>query len=173
MKKPLYVRELSEAERGGLRAGLKSKSGFSVRRSQMLLMSGEEKLKVDEIGGRLGCTGQAVREAIHAFEKEGLACLEAKSHARKSDQRAYDEAAQAHLSALIHESPRAYGYERSVWNLSLLGEVSYRQGWVKSEVDADTVGDTLKRMGITWRRAKGWISSPDPHYEAKKKGGIG
>jgi hypothetical protein len=44
--KPLYVRPLSEAERQVLRQHLKSANGFTVRRAQMLLMSGEEGLKV-------------------------------------------------------------------------------------------------------------------------------
>jgi|GEM_PF-5004827 len=74
----IYARELPEEERTQLRRSLKSGNGFTVCRAQMILKSADEGLKVDEIGKRLGCTGQTVREAIHAFDREGLNCLEAK-----------------------------------------------------------------------------------------------
>jgi hypothetical protein len=53
--KPLYARELTDEERQVLRQSLKSSNGFTVRRAQMLLMSADEQLKVDEIGRRVGC----------------------------------------------------------------------------------------------------------------------
>ena len=52
--KPLYARKLTDEERQVLRQSLKSRNGFAVRRAQMLLMSADEQLKVDEIGGRVG-----------------------------------------------------------------------------------------------------------------------
>jgi hypothetical protein len=59
--KPLYARTLTDEERQVLRQSLKSSNGFTVRRAQMILMSADERLKVDEIGRRVGCKGQAVR----------------------------------------------------------------------------------------------------------------
>lgn len=56
----------------------------------MILMSANGHLKVDEIGRRLGCSGQAVREAIHAFGQEGIASLERKTSGRPDDQRAFE-----------------------------------------------------------------------------------
>jgi len=38
----------------------------------MVLLSADEQVKVDEIGRRVGCLGQAVRQTIHAFHTEGL-----------------------------------------------------------------------------------------------------
>jgi len=31
----------------------------------------------------------------------------------------------------------------------------------------------MKKNGVSWKRAKDWISSPDPNYELKKNSGIG
>ena len=42
-----------------------------MRRAHMILMSADENLTVNEIGRRLGCSGQAVREALHACDAEG------------------------------------------------------------------------------------------------------
>jgi transposase len=134
----------------------------------MILMSADEQLKVDEIGRRLGCTGQTVREAIHAFEQEGVGCLARKSSARPDDQRAFDDAAREALRERIRQSPRAYGYDQSLWNLATLAEASHREGLTDRVMSAQTVSDTLRSMGIHWRRVRQWINSPDPHYEVKK-----
>jgi hypothetical protein len=109
--KPLYVRELTDEERDILHQSLKSRDGFRVRRAQMILMSADEHLKVDEIGRRVGCQGQAVRVAIHAFHDNGLACLEAGSHGRHDDQRAFDDGAREQLRQLIRHSPRDFDYD--------------------------------------------------------------
>ena len=134
----------------------------------MILMSADERLKVDEIGRRLGCTGQAVREAIHAFAQEGVACLERKSSARPDDQRAFGDAAREKLREMVRQSPRTYGYDQSLWTLATLAEASYRAGLTDRVVSAQTVSDTLRSMGISWRRVRQWVNSPDPQYEVKK-----
>ena len=171
--KPLYARPLTEAERATLRHKLKSADGLTVRRAQMIRMSAEEGLKVDEIGGRLGCHGQTVRETLHAFQAEGLKGLEPKSKGRPDDQRAFDDEARTHLRELIRQSPRAIGYEASLWTLKLLAQASYEQGLTRHPVSGETVRATLVAMGIRWKRAKHWITSPDPDYERKKSAVIG
>jgi hypothetical protein len=32
----------------------------------------------------------------------------------------------------------------------------------------ETMRQTLSRLGINWKRAKPWITSPDPLYQEKK-----
>jgi len=166
--KRLYAHPLTQDERRALRAGLKSNAGFTVRRSQLLLLSADDHLTVTAIGHRLGCTGQAVREAIHAFEQAGLTCLHAKSKARHDDQRALDETARSQLGELIRQSPRQYGYAQSHWTLELLAAVCATQGWTQTRVHKDTISATLRAIGIRWTRAKGWLTSPDPAYKVKK-----
>lgn len=171
--KPLYARPLTQAERKTLHQSLKSPDGFSVRRAHMLLLSADEGMKVEAIGRRLGCRGQAVREAIHAFHTDGLACLQRKSRARLDDQRALDDRACERLKELIRLSPRTLGYDTSLWTLELLAEVSHREGLSDHLVHPDTISATLQYLGIQWKRAKHWIHSPDPDYAVKKNDGIG
>ena len=166
--KRLTIRELTEDERQGLKAGLKAREGFTVRRSQIVLLSAEDQLSPAVIGARVGCTREAVRKVLHAFEREGVACLQPKSRARHDDQRAFTDTAQEQLREVVHQSPRQHGYEVSYWTLAMLAEVSYQRGWVAQPVHPDTVGATLHRMGFGWKRAKRWISSPDPQYAVKK-----
>ncbi len=139
----------------------------------MLLMSADEHRKVDEIGRRVGCQGQAVRVAIQAFHEKGLACLEAGTHARHDDQRAFNDAAREQLRELIQHSPREFNYATSLWTLDLLAQVSFEQGLTAALVTGETVRATLEAMGITWQRAKHWITSPDPNYTVKKSAATG
>lgn len=171
--KPLYARPLTDEERAGLRQSLKSKHGFTVRRAHMLLLSADEQLKVDMIGERLGCQGQALREAIHAFHREGLACLQPKPKGNRQDQRALNEAARQQLGELVRRSPRELGYDTSLWTLPLLAEACLKQGLVTSAITGETVRATLVAMGIMWRRAKQRISSPDLQYARKKSAATG
>jgi transposase len=171
--KPLYARPLTDEEREVLRQSLKSSNGFTVRRAQMLLLSADEGLKVDAIGERVGCQGQAVRQAIHAFHREGLSCLQAKAKGNPTDRRALDDAAREQLRELIRRSPRDLGYETSLWTLALLAQACFEQGITATQVSGETIRATLAAMGISWRRVKQFINSPDPHYTVKKSGETG
>lgn len=171
--KPLYARPLTDEERQILRQRLKSANGFTVRRAQMLLMSADDHLKVDDIGQRLGCQGQAVRQAIHAFRQAGLKCLEPKAKRNRTARRALNATARQQLRDLIRRSPRELGHETSLWTLPLLAQACLAQGLVATPITGETLRATLVAMGIQWRRAKQRITSPDRHYGAKKNGGTG
>lgn len=171
--KPLYARSLTDEERQVLRQSLKSSSGFTVRRAQMLLLSADEGMKVEAIGQRVGCQGQAVRQAIHAFHRDGLNCLEAKAKGNPTDRRALDDAAREHLRELLRRSPRDLGYATSLWTLDLLAQACFEQGLTATRVTGETLRATLAAMGISWRRVKQFIHSPDPQYTVKKNGATG
>jgi len=49
-----------------------------------------------------------------------------------------------------------------------LAQVSYEQGLSPQVVTGETIRATLLRFGIRWKRAKRWITSPDPEYLRKK-----
>jgi hypothetical protein len=72
MKRPIFVRPLSDAERETLEAGLRSPDAFTLRRCQILLASsrGENAYRIAQ--GELGYNPQTARNAIHAFNEKGL-----------------------------------------------------------------------------------------------------
>src|SRR3954453_540104 len=78
MKAPLFVRALTAAERQQLRAGLRSAESFTARRCQILLAS-DNGLRPAQIARHLSCAVGTVRNAIHAFAREGITCLQEKS----------------------------------------------------------------------------------------------
>jgi transposase len=136
-------------------------------------MSAEEGLKAGDIGQRLRCSDQCVRDAIHAFEAEGLQCLHEKSRARHSPQATFDGAGREWLKSLIQQSPRSFGYDSSLWTLDLLAELAHQQGYSERQVNPETVGRALAQAGIEWKRAKQRINSPDADYVGKKSDATG
>jgi transposase len=165
----LYARQPTAEERRELEAGLQSDSALTLRRCQIILLSVDEQLKVQAIGQRIGRSDQTVREVIHAFNEEGVRCVYAQPRGRQDDQRAFDDAAREQLRAMIRQSPREFGHDTSLWTLELIAAVSYEQGLTTWRVHKDTVSETLRQMGMPWKRAKRKIQSPDPNYTSKKK----
>jgi transposase len=171
MKAPMYVRALSPAEQAGIGAGLRSSNAFTLRRSQILLASSREQ-RSKEIALNLGCATQTVRNAIHAFEQKGLACLKPESSRPKTVQAQFNPARCEALRALLHQSPRTFGKAISCWTLELAAEVCFEQRLTVNQVSIETIRLALKRLGVGWQRAKHWITSPDPEYVRKKNGGM-
>ena len=168
MQTPLFVRALSPQERGRLEAGLRSTDAFVLRRCQILLASARGE-RVPRIATQLGCDEQTVRNAIHAFNRCGVAALQARCSRPHTTDPAFDAQQALRLRALVRQSPRAFGQPTSVWTLALLAQVSVAEGLTqRAHVSGETIRTTLKWAGLDWTRAKGWISSPDPAYAAKK-----
>jgi len=168
MRTPIFVRPLTDAEREALTAGLRSKDTFVLRRCQILLGSARGE-RAPQIATHLGCDDQTVLDGIHAFNARGLDALARRSsRAHHPRPQAFPGERAEQLRALLHRSPRDFGHPTSVWTLELAAEVSWAQGLTTTRVSDETVRLTLKRLGIGWKRAKHWITSPDPAYARKK-----
>jgi transposase len=167
MKPPIYVRELSDAERTALEAGVRSADGFTVRRSEILLASAAGQ-RPREIAHQLHCGRQTVREAIHAFETGGLACLKRGSSVPLTVTPVLTAEKRERVQAILHQSPRTFGKPSSQWTLKLVAEVCQEQGLSEQRLSEPTILDAIVRLGVRWKRAKHWIVSPDPEYAAKK-----
>ena len=166
-KTPIYVRSLSDDERTALTAGLRSRDAFVMRRCQILLASANGK-RASQIGAELGCDTDTVLNAINAFNLAGLDALIAKSCRPKTIHVAFDAGRAERLRGLLHRSPRDFGRQTSRWTLALDAEVSFEQGLTAERVSGETVRMALQRLGMHWKRAKQWITSPDPEYVRKK-----
>jgi transposase len=172
MKPPLFVRPLSEPERVSLREGLRSPDAFTLRRCQVLLAS-DKGQRPARIAALLGCSSQAVRNALRAFVAEGLACLRPKSKRPRTIHAAWPRSRDEDLRAMLHQSPRNLGKQTSLWTLDLAAQVCFEKGWTKRLLSGEAIRQTLKRLGVGWKRAKHWLVSPDPAYAVKKKRATG
>jgi len=168
MKPPIFVRSLTSDEHTALHAALRATDAFCLRRAQYLLASAKGQTP-KQIATTYGGCVQSVRNAIKAFETAGLGCLTQGSHRPQRIAALFGEAELARLQVLLHQSPRTFGKETSVWTLTLLAEVSFEQGLTPKQVSLETIRRALARLGANWRRAKHWITSPDPLYALKKR----
>jgi transposase len=171
MQTPLCIRPLTADERATLEAGLRSSSAFTVRRCQILLASAEGQ-STTTMAHQLRCTDQTVRNTIHAFHQRGLAVLQPLSSRPHTPSTIFDVGTCESLRALLQQSPRTFGKPTSRWTLSLAAEVSFAQGLTPRLVSDETIRLALRRLRVSWKRAKHWITSPDPAYLRKKKDAI-
>jgi transposase len=169
MKPPLFIRPLSQSERVALREGLRSADAFTLRRCQILLAS-DRGQRPAGIAASLGCSSQAVRNALKAFASEGLACLRQKPTRPKTIHAAWPKSRDEDLRALLHQSPRNHGKPTSLWTLELAAQVCFEKGWTQRRLSGEAIRQILKRLGVGWKRAKHWLVSPDPLYARKKNG---
>jgi transposase len=172
MHPPIFVRDLSDPERAQLQASLRAPSAFTLRRAQIILASAAGH-RPRQIASGLRCAPQTVRNAIHAFNANGLAALSAGSSRPKSAVPVLNGAKLEQLRALLHHSPRTFGLARSTWTLALLARVAHEQGLSLAVLSIETIRQALHRLKIRWRRAKHWLTSPDPAYTRKKTDATG
>jgi transposase len=167
VRKPIFIRPLTEEEEQRIQAGLRSSEAFVLRRCQILLASARGE-RAPEIGKQLGCNDQTVRNVIHGFNSSGLSVLQEGSSRPHQLRTSISEPDCQRLQDLLHRSPRDFGYDQGQWTLEMAAQVSYAQGLTAGPVSTETIRRTLRRLKTNWKRAKHWMTSPDPLYAQKK-----
>lgn len=172
MKPPIFIRPLDAGEQQQLEDALHTTEAFRLRRAQYLLAS-QRGMLPRQIAKTYGGCEQNVRNVLHAFNTVGLECLTQKSRRPKTTRPQLAGKNLERLQHLLHQSPRTFGKNQSIWTQNLLAEVSYEDGITEQPVCDETIRRALSRLGANWKRAKHWITSPDPQYALKKSGESG
>ena len=167
MRKPIFIRPLTVDERQHIQKGLRSSDAFVLRRCQILLASARGE-RAPVIARQLGCDDQTVRNVIKGFNGAGLSVLQEGSSRPHHLRSTFTEEGCQRLQDLLHRSPHDFGRDRGMWTLELAAQVSFEQGIITTEVSTESVRRALKRLKTNWKRAKHWITSPDPLYLQKK-----
>ena len=168
MKEPIFIRPLTADEQQFIQAGLRSSSAFVLRRCQILLASARRE-HASAIATTLGCDDQTVRNVIKGFNQRGLAILKKESCRPHRLRTSIPDEALPQLRDLLHRSPREFGLDRGLWSLPLAAKLCFEQGLVTAPITGASVRRALKRLEVSWKRAKHWITSPDPMYLQKKR----
>src|SRR5918999_1307724 len=135
MKRPIFMRPLSDAERETLEAGLRSPDAFTLRRCQILLASDRGK-NAYQIAHELGCNPQTARNAIHAFNQKGLPeALRPGSKHPHTVHRAFAPQQAEALREMLHRSPREFGRESSLWTYFRDGGTGRLRGGAHTKAD--------------------------------------
>lgn len=172
MKLPMSIGPLSSPQRQRLEQGLRSRDALELRRCQILLASARGE-RPSQIAAHVGGTAQTVRNTRRAYRAEGALCLRAHSSRPKHTTPLLADAQGERRRALLHDSPRTFGKTPSRWTLALVAAVCLEQGLTPRTASVETIRRALQRLGVSWKRAKHWITSPDPRYAAKKSNAIG
>ena len=170
LRTPIFVRPLADAERQALTAGLRSSDAFVLRRCQIVLASARGE-RAPRIAEQVGGDDQTVLAGRHAVNAQGLAALQpGSSRPHHPPARAFPDERAEQWRALLHRRPRYFGHPTSLWTRDLAAEVSGAQGLTPTLGTGEAIRTTLLRLGIGWKRATQWITSPDPE-DVRKKGG--
>src|SRR3954449_13391641 len=172
MDPPIFVREPSAAGRARLEAGLRASDAFTVSRAQIVLASAEGR-RPRAITRDLRCATQTVRNGIRAFNAAGLEALTAGSSRPRSAAPVLGAAERERLRAILHQPPRAFGHARSTWTLDPLARAAHGQGLSPTVLSGETIRQALLRLGVGWKRAERWLTSPDPAYAQKNVAATG
>jgi transposase len=108
-----------------------------------------------------------VYDWVKRYRAEGVAGLKNKpGRGRKpafSPKHAAPEAAKMALLHVLRRSPERFGYTQSRWNLRrLLAQCA----WLRLKTEAG-LWQLLKRLGISYKRGRDYVHSPDRHYWPK------
>jgi hypothetical protein len=85
-----------------------------------------------------------------------------------ADEQAALEARRNQLRTLLHQSSRVFDKPTSIWTLALAAEACFAEGITPRLVSGETIRTAIHALGMSWKRAKHWITSPAPEYAQKK-----
>src|SRR5260370_17632476 len=86
----------------------------------------------------IGCHEQTVRNAIADFHQRGLTALQPKSSRPHTTHEVFDAEARERLRALLHQSPRAFDKDTSIWTLDLAAELRVTSGIATPPIHTQT-----------------------------------
>lgn len=138
-----------------------------LRRCQIVLASARGERAI-AIAHQLSCDDQTVRTVIKKCNTEGGGVLQAGSSRPHRLQTVMDVQAMKHVPPILRRPPRDFGKGQSLWSLEALAQVCFEQGLTARLVTIEGMRKILRRVDITWKRAKHRINSPDAQDESKK-----
>ena len=162
----LYVPSLSEEQKAELDEQYRKTAVPRVRtRAQMVLLSAEKKLKVDEIADIVRESSVTVLRWLHRYIAEGIqGLMDAPRAGRRS---ILTDEFRKRLLEVVRRRPRSLELEYSMWTLQRLADFMAEDTGMR--VSTETIRRALAKEDIVFSRPQHTISSPDPEYQIKKR----
>jgi transposase len=134
-------------------------------RAQMVLLSAEKKLKVDEIADIVRESSVTVLRWLHRYMAEGIqGLMDAPRSGRSS---ILTDQFRKRLLEVVRRRPRSLELEFSMWTLQRLADFMAED--TGHRVSTETLRRALAKEDIVFSRPQHTISSPDPEYQVKKR----
>jgi transposase len=162
----LYIPSLSEEQKVELDELYRKTEVPRVRtRAQMVLLSAEKKLKVDEIAEIVRESSVTVLRWLHRYMAEGMQGLLDAPRAGRSS--ILTDEFRKRLLEVVRRRPRSLELEFSMWTLQRLADFMAEDTGIR--VSTETIRRALAKEDIVFSRPQHTISSPDPEYQVKKR----
>jgi transposase len=170
---PLHVR-LSPEERRELAAALRDPPDVRTYRRMKLVQLSDRGYLVEHLASLFDLHHQAVRRALHAYARGGLAALPAAPRSGRPPKLPAEyrggEVSRPAWQRVLDRRPSTIPELETpshVWTLALLAR--YLRVFHQVEVAESTVYLALSRAGFRRGRTKLTVTSPDPDYEVKRQ----
>ena len=162
----LYVPSLSEEQKAELDELYRKTAVPRVRtRAQMVLLSAEKKLKVDEVADIVRESSVTVLRWLHRYIAEGIQGLMDAPRAGRNS--ILTDEFRKRLLEVVRRRPRSLELEYSMWTLQRLADFMAEDTGIR--VSTETIRRALAKEDIVFSRPQHTISSPDPEYQIKKR----
>ena len=161
----LYVHSITSEESEILDHWERADSVVGYRRARILRLS-EAGWKCEQIANVLGTHVETVRQTIKDFNEGGIPAIAPRPRSGGSQPVYTDDVGEA-VETLVRQQPPAE-QERATWTLVGLSEAVAAEFEHIDTISHEAVRRLLSRRGITYRRAKEWLTSPDPLYAVHK-----
>ena len=133
-------------------------------RARLILLAVQGRLR-GEIAQRLGCTSDTVRKWVDRFNAEGALGLFDRPRSGAPDRHTGEAAWQVVEAATTR--PDTLGLPFSSWTLAKLRR--YLGERPQIFLSREGLRQLLARHGLSWKKAKSWQQSTDPHFAARKE----
>jgi transposase len=175
MSEPVRARRLSQDEGQYLLRLVRRGKHDSIRfRRALVIMASASGTTVPAIARLVAAAEDTVRDVIHAFNAQGLACLGPRWAGGRP--RRITDADTTLIVSTATARPRKLGLPFTHWSLrKLVGYLTGRYGrtnpqWVPARmvrIGRERLRQILHGHGITFQRTRTWKESHDPDLEAK------
>jgi transposase len=134
-------------------------------RDQIVLLSGENGLKVEESSQIVRESYITVLRCLKRYQAEGIEGLMDAHRIGRSTSMTEDY--RKRLKEVVRRRPRSLGLEYSMWTLRRLADYLVEETGIR--VSYETIRRELAKEDIVFRRPQHTIISPDPEYQVKKR----
>lgn len=160
----IYVRALSDVERGELKRQARRQVGRISERIRMVLLS-DRRYSVAHIAAIFECSEATVREWLARFEADGVTGLHDRPRAGRPRQA--DAVARERIRQTVDQAPASAGYALGYWTLVTL--CSHLAERLDLRLSQATLRRILHAVAYRWRRPRHCLPA-DPETAAKMWG---
>lgn len=160
----IYVKKINPEEKRKLKKMLKGNNLYLYKRAKAVMLSSEG-FTAPKIAHLVDLHFNKIRKWIKRFNLQGTAGLYQKYSPGRPPK--ISQEGREKIINLLKQKPRDLGLPITSWTLKELAEEVAREKIV-SQISYVRIYQIIKEQGYSFKRAKRWITSPDPDYELKK-----